>query len=113
MRSLATLGLIILSVLPLAARDHDRGPWRGPRRVVVLEARPGRYDRFYDGYGRDDRYVRYDRWDRDDDRWEGRPCRDDRPRYRAYDDDEDGVRVFRPRGLAPRWGARVVLRFGR
>lgn len=109
MRSLALLGLLALSVLPLAARDH--GPWRGhgPRRVVVLEARPGRYDRSCDGYDRDDRYVRYDRWDRDDDRWEDRACRDDRPRYRAYDDD---VVVVRPRPLAPPWRSRIVLRFG-
>ena len=120
MRSLATLGLLILSVLPLAARDHDHGPWRGrgARRVVVLEARPGRYDgsdRYdgYDRYGRDDRWSRYDRWgrydrdDRDDDRWEGRACRDV-PRYRAY---EDGV-VIRPRPLAPPWRSRIVFRFG-
>ena len=129
MRSLATLGLLILSVLPLAARDHDHGPWRGrgARRVVVLEARPGRYDG-YDRYGRDDRWSRYDRWgrydrdgrydrydrdgrydrdDRDDDRWEGRACRDV-PRYRAY---EDGV-VIRPRPLAPPWRSRIVFRFG-
>ena len=116
MRSLALLGLIALSTLPLAARDHDRGPWRGrgPWLGVVMEGHPDRYDRSYDRYDRDGRYDRYDRdgrWDRDDDRWEGRPCRDDRPRYRAYDDND--VRVFRPRGLAPRWGARVVLRFGR
>lgn len=110
MRSLALLGLIALSTLPLAARDHDHGPWCGrePRRVVVVEGRPDRYDRFYDRY---DRYDRDGRCDRDDDRWEGRACRDDRPRYRAYDDDD--VRVVRPRFLAPRWGARVVLRFGR
>ena len=113
MRSLATLGLIILSVLPLAARDHDHGPWRerGGRRVVVLEARPGRYDRYdrdrrYDRYDRYDRYGRYERYDRDDDRWEGRACRE-YPRYRAYDD--DGV-VVRP--LAPPWRSRIVFRFG-
>ncbi|MDE3033171.1 MAG: hypothetical protein KGI56_05860 [Acidobacteriota bacterium] len=109
MRSLATLGLLILSVLPLAARDHDHGPWRerGARRVVVLEARPGRYDR-YDGYGRDDRWGRYGRYDRDDDRWEGRACRDvPRYRYRAYD---DGV-VVCPRPLAPPWRSRIVFRF--
>lgn len=116
MRSLALLGLIALSTLPLAARDHDRGPWRGrgPWLGVVMEGHPYRYDRFYDRDDRDDRYDRYDRdvrCARDDDRWEDRACRDDRPRYRAYDDDD--VRVVRPRCLAPRWGARVVLRFGR
>ena len=130
MRSLATLGLLILSVLPLAARDRDHGSWRecGPRRGVVLEARPGRYDGYdrddgYDRYGRDDRwgrydrdgrydrysrYGRYDRDDRDDDRWEGRACRDV-PRYRAYDD--DGVVIY-PRPLAPPWRSRIVFRFG-
>jgi hypothetical protein len=114
MRSLATLGLLILSVLPLAARDHDHDSWRGrgSRRVVVVEGRPDRYDRFYGRYDRDDRYVRYDRDDRcerDDDRWEGRTCRDDRPRYRVYDDD---VVVVRPRPLAPPWRSRIVFRFG-
>lgn len=123
MRSLVTLGLLILSVLPLAARDHDHGPWRerGARRVVVLEARPGRTDRYdrydgYDRYGREDRwgrydrdgrYDRYDRDDRDDGRWEGRACRDI-PRYRAYDDDV----VVCPRPLAPPWRSRIVFRFG-
>ncbi len=120
MRSLATLGLLILSVLPLAARDHDHGPWRerGGRRVV-LDARPGRYDRYdrydrfddrdrrFDRYDRYGRYERYDRDDHDDDRWEGRACRGDRPRYRTYDD--DGV-VVRP--LAPPWRSRIVFRFG-
>jgi hypothetical protein len=100
MRSLATLGLVILSALPLAARDHHHGPWRGPRRVVVLDAFEGRS---FDRYARDDRY------DRDDDRWEGRAVRDDRPRYRAYDDD---VVLVRPRPLAPPWRSRIVLRFG-
>ena len=125
MRSLALLGLLALSALPLAAHDHGHGPWRGrgPRRVVVVEARPGCYDRSYDRYDdrydrdgryddrydRDGRYDRGDRWDRDDDRWEGRTCRDDRPRYRAYDDD---VVVVRPRPLAPPWRSRVVFRFG-
>ena len=105
MRSLALLGLLALSALPLAAHDHGHGPWRGrgPRRVVVLEARPGCYDR-------DDRYDRYDdRYDRDDDRWDRRACRDDRPRYRAYEDD---VVVVRPRPLAPPWRSRIVVRFG-
>ena len=108
MRSLALLGLLALSALPLAARDHGHGPWRGrgPRRVVVLEARPDRDDRDYDRYY--DRYDRDGRYDRDDDRWEGRACRDDRPRYRAYDD----VVVVRPRPLAPPWRSRVVFRFG-
>ena len=115
MRSLALLGLLALSVLPLAAHDH--GPWRGrgPRRVVVLETRPGAYgrcddrpwDNRYERYDRHDRYGRYDR--EDDDRWEGRTCRDDRPRYRAYDDD---VVVVRPRPLAPPWRSRIVFRFG-
>ncbi|HEX9010846.1 MAG TPA: hypothetical protein VF804_10815 [Holophagaceae bacterium] len=115
MRSLAALGLIVLSTLPLAARDHGRWACR-PRPVVVLEARPGCYDRSYDGYDRfdrddrDGRYDRYERYDRDDDRWEGRACRADRPRYRAYDDDD--VVVVRPRPLAPPWRGRVVLRFG-
>ena len=109
MRSLALLGLIVLSALPLAAhdRDHDRGPWRDREsRRRVVEARP---DVYYRAYGRP--YVRYeDR--RDDDRWEDRACRDDRPRYRAYDDDDDFV-VVRPRRLIAPWRARVVLRFGR
>ena len=115
MRSLALLGLLALSALPLAARDHGYGPWRGrgPRRVVVLDARPDRddrcYDRYDDRYDRGGRYDRGDRWDRDDDRWEGRACRDDRPRYRAYDDD---VVVVSPRPLAPPWRSRVVFRFG-
>lgn len=90
MRSLAALGLIVLSTLPLAARDHGRWACR-PRPVVVLNARPGCYDR-------------------DDDRWEGRACRADRLRYRAYDDGD--VVVVRPRPLAPPWRGRVVLRFG-
>ena len=109
MRSLALLGLLALSALPLAARDHGHSPWRGrgPRRVVVLEARPGCYDRAYDRY--DDRYDRDGRYVRDDDRWEGRSCRDDRPRYRAYDDD---FVVVRPRPLAPPWRSRIVVRFG-
>jgi hypothetical protein len=120
MRSLALLGLIALSTLPLAARDrdHDRGPWRGREsRRMVVEARPMVYDR---AYGRP--YDRYDRYDRDDDgryedrrndeRWEGRACRDDRLRYRAYDEDDDFV-VVRPRRLIAPWQARVVLRFGR
>ncbi len=107
MRSLALLGLLTLSVLPLAARDHGHGPWRsrGPRRVVVLESRAGAYGRC-DERSWDDRYDRYDRGD--DDRWEGRACRDDRPRYR-YDDD---VVVVRPRPLAPPWRSRIVFRFG-
>lgn len=121
MRSLATLGLLILSVLPLAARDHDHGPWRGRGfRRVEVEARSGAWDRDgdrfrddrdgrYDRYARDDRYGRYAREDRDDDRWEGRACRDDRPRYRAYDDDEV---VIRPRPLAPPWRSWIVFRFG-
>lgn len=113
MRSLALLGLIVLSALPLAAhdRDHDRGPWRGREsRRMVVEARPTFYYRPYDRpYDHaDDRYE--DR--RDDDRWEGGACRDDRPRYRAYDDDDDFV-VVRPRRLIAPWRARVVLRFGR
>lgn len=113
MRSLALLGLLALSALPLAARDHGHSPWRGrgPRRVVVLEARANRDDRFYDGYYGDDRDGRYDRYGRDEDRWEGRACRGDRPRYRAYDDDDDVV-VVRPRPLAPSWRSRIVLRFG-
>lgn len=110
MRSLALLGLLALSALPLAARDHGHGPWRGrdPRRVVVLEARPGVYDR-YDDRSWDDRYDRRDRYDRDDDRREGRECREYRPRYRAYDDD---FVVVRPRPLAPPWRSRIVFRFG-
>jgi len=109
MRSLALLGLIALSTLPLAARDHDHGPWRGrgPRRVVVMEARPGLYERS-DDYP----YDRYE--DRcDDDRWERREVREYRPWHRERCDDDDDVVVVRPRSLAPRWGARIVLRYGR
>lgn len=112
MRSLATLGLIILSVLPLAARDRDHDGWRGrgPRRVVVLDSRAyrdaGRWDR---DRCEDDRWDR-DRWDRDrydDDRWERRPAY-----WHRRPDCDDDVVVVRPRPLAPPWRSRVVLRFG-
>lgn len=102
MRSLATLGLIILSVLPLAAHDHGAWGHRGRRRIVVVEPRP-----FV--------WVERDRWsdhDRcDDARWERRP---EYWRRRADCDDDDLVVVRpRPRVLTPPWQARVVLRFGR
>jgi hypothetical protein len=111
MRSLATLGLIILSVLPLAARDHDHDAWRerGPRRGGVLESRA---------------YRDAGRWDRDrcdDGRWEWDRCErnrfddgcwDRRPVYWHRRPDCDDVVVVRPRPLAPPWRSQVVLRFG-
>ncbi|HEX9082664.1 MAG TPA: hypothetical protein VF768_10315 [Holophagaceae bacterium] len=102
MRSLALLGLITLSTLPLAARDHGwhRG-WRDR-----CDDRPRVW---VEDHERD-----LDRWDRD--RWDG-----DRWAYRESrwarrpdcDDDEDVV-VVRPlrRPLPPPWRGRVVLRFG-
>ena len=110
MRSLALLGLIALSTLPLAARDHGwhRGSWRGryadPRpRVWVAER---------------GRWIDRDRCG--EDRWEGRPVRWER----RYDDDcgdngygceDGGVVVVRPvpRPLPPPPGrVRVELHLG-
>ena len=103
MRSLATLGLLVLSTLPLAAHDH--GPWacRTPRRVVVVEPRPYAYG-----------WVERDHWadrDRCEDRWERRPRR----WFRRDWDDGDDVVVMRPlpRPLTRPWQARVEFRFGR
>ncbi len=96
MRSLALLGLIALSTLPLAARDHGwhRG-WRD---------RDDRRPRVWV----EDRWVDRDRCDAD--RYYVRPER----WARRYDCDDDDVVVVRPlpRPLPPPWRGRVVLRFG-
>ncbi len=94
MRSLALLGLIALSTLPLAAHDH--GWHRGWRDRDDRRPRLRVEDR---GWDRDrchvDRYYLPERWG-----------------YRR-DCDDDAVMVVRPlpRRLVPPWRTRVVLRF--
>jgi hypothetical protein len=88
MRSLVLLALAALAAFPLSAHDH----WRGPRRVVVIEA---------------PRCAPYRHWDdrRCDDRWERRAW------YRRHDCDDDRV-IFRPlpRPLVAPFEGRVELR---
>ncbi|WP_291272932.1 hypothetical protein [Geothrix sp.] len=88
MRRLVLLALVTLAAFPLSAH----GPWRGPRRVVVVEDSCRPY-RSWEGSRR---------WD--DDRWEHRG------RYR-HDDCDEGRVIFRPlpRPLAPPFQGRVEL----
>ncbi|BDU70798.1 hypothetical protein GETHOR_28990 [Geothrix oryzae] len=94
MRRLVLLALVTLAAFPLSAH----GPWRGPRRVLVVEDSCRPY-RSWEGNRR---------WD--DDRWERR----NRYRYEDRRDDcDEGRVIFRPRPLprplAPPFQGRVEL----
>lgn len=114
MRSLALVGLIILTTLPLAA--HNPNPWarRGPRHRVVVETRPAfpcrydvdRQDDERDDHNHGDDNRREGRWGRREDR----ACRLwSRHRHRECFDDD--VVVLHPQPLAPPWQARIEFRF--
>lgn len=100
MRRLLLLSLVALAAFPLSAH----GPWRRPRRVVVVE-RDACGDVYRDSYRR---------WD-DDDRWERRGYGAYPGYVRTYRDDDcaEGRVVLRPlpRPLTPPFQARVELWF--
>jgi hypothetical protein len=91
MRSLVLLALAALAAFPLSAHDH----WRGPRRVMVVEAprcAP------YQGWG--DRRWEHERWEH-------------RGYYQRYACDDDRVILGPlplPRPLAPPFLGRMELR---
>jgi len=89
MRRLVLLALVTLVAFPLSAHDH----WRGPRRVVVIEA---------------PRCAPYRHWDahRWDDRWEHRAW------MRRHDCDEDDRVLLGPlpRPLEPPFRGHLELR---
>jgi len=89
MRHLVLVAFTALMAVPLSAHDH----WRGPHRVVVVEA---------------PRYAPLRHWEerRFDDRWE-------RQYWRHRHDCDDALVTLRPlpRPLAPPFEGRMELQF--
>jgi hypothetical protein len=104
MRSLALLGLIALSTLPLSAHDHGwhRG-WRGR----YVESYPRMSPRIW--VASEGRWIDRDRCGAD--RWDDRPVRWER-RYDREDCDEGVVVRPLPRPLPPPGRVQVELHFG-